>query len=190
MILEDTRQQDGKHDNIERWMVAHGVDFAPRAAALPFGDYMLDGSNISVDTKQDLQEVAGNLGRDHARFVRECERARAEGYRLVILIEQRGYGSVADVAGWTNRVCVRCQHRKWRRCDPSTSKGCVAKRCKPMTGATLAKIMAKVEEDHGVRFEFCAPTSTARRICEILGVEYERRAATVGSGTGGAEVRQ
>lgn len=64
------------------------MEFAPRATALPFGDYMLEGSNISIDTKQDVQEVAGNIGRDHARFVRECDRARAEGYRLVILVEE------------------------------------------------------------------------------------------------------
>lgn len=57
-------------------MVAHGVDFAPRATALPFGDYMLEGSNISIDTKKDVQEVAGNLGKQHARS-RESATRRA-----------------------------------------------------------------------------------------------------------------
>jgi hypothetical protein len=168
MIVEDTRQQAGKHRRIAAWMEAHGVDFAPRASALPFGDYMREGSNISIDTKKDVQEVAGNIGRDHARFVRECERARAEGYKLVILVEEHPeYNDREKLYGWTSYVCRRC-----RKCRPHQPGKCVRYRTKPMNGLTVAKIIAKLEQDHGVRFEFCAKRDTARRICEILGVEY------------------
>ena len=168
MIVEDTRQQAGKHDRIGKWMEAHGVDFAPRASALPFGDYMREGSNISIDTKKDVQEVAANIGRDHARFVRECERARTEGYKLVILVEEHPeYNDRDKLNGWTSYVCRRC-----RRCRPHQPGKCVRYRTKPMNGPTVAKILTKLEQDHGVRFEFCAKRDTARRICEILGVEY------------------
>lgn len=168
MIVEDTRQQAGKHDRISKWMEAHGVDFAPRASALPFGDYMRDGSNISIDTKKDVQEVAGNIGHDHARFVRECERARAEGYKLVILIEEHPeYNDRDKLNSWISYVCRRC-----RKCRPHQPGKCVRYRTKPMNGPTVAKILTKLERDHGVRFEFCAKRDTARRICEILGVEY------------------
>ena len=149
-------------------MEAHGVEFAPRASALPFGDYMREGSNISIDTKKDVQEVAGNIGRDHARFVRECERARAEGYKLVILIEEHPeYNDREKLYAWTSYVCRRC-----RKCRPHQPGKCVKYKAKPMNGPTVAKIIAKLEQDHGVRFEFCAKRDTARRICEILGVEY------------------
>lgn len=169
MIIEDTRQQARKHNNIEKWMAAHGVDFAPRAAALPFGDYMLEGSNVSIDTKKDVQEVAGNIGRDHARFVRECDRASAEGYRLIILVEEHPeYADRSKLYGWVSYVCRRC-----RRCNPLRDKGCKKYRSKPMNGPTVARIIGRLEEDHGVRFEFCAKRDTARRICELLGVNYK-----------------
>lgn len=169
MIVEDTRQQARKHNNIEKWMAAHGVDFAPRAVALPFGDYMLEGSNISIDTKKDVQEVAGNIGRDHARFVRECDRASAEGYRLIILVEEHPeYADRSKLHGWVCYVCRRC-----RMCNPLRDKGCKKYRSKPMSGPTVARIIGRLEEDHGVRFEFCAKRDTARRICELLGVNYK-----------------
>lgn len=170
MIVEDSRQQKHKHGNIEKWMVAHGVEFAPRATALPFGDYMLEGSNISIDTKQDVQEVAGNIGRDHARFVRECDRARAEGYRLVILVEEHPeFNDRSKLCKWMSYVCRRC-----RRCNPfEVGSRCVKYRNKPMNGRTVARIIGTLEKEHGVRFEFCYKRDTARRICEILGVPYD-----------------
>ena len=98
-IIEDTRQQEGQHRHVAAWMRSHGVDFAPRARALPYGDYMREGSNISIDTKKDLDELAGNLGREHARFARECDRARADGYRLVVLTEAgERYNDVAELS--------------------------------------------------------------------------------------------
>lgn len=133
---------------------------------------MTDGSNVSIDTKQDLQEVAGNVGRDHARFVREIERANAAGYRLVILVEQGGVTSIDDAARWVNRVCRACDRRRMGYCNPTHGMKCAVKRFKPMTGPTLARIMERLEERHGVRFEFCDKRSTARRICELLGVNY------------------
>ena len=86
-IYEDTRQQSGKHENKARWWEGHGVEV--ERAKLDFGDYMAaDGSsNIVVDTKRSIDEVAMDCGRDHARFVREMERAKAAGCRLVVLIE-------------------------------------------------------------------------------------------------------
>lgn len=170
MIVEDSRQQKHKHGNIEKWMVAHGVEFAPRATALPFGDYMLEGSNISIDTKQGVQEVAGNIGRDHARFVRECDRARAEGYRLVILVEEHPeFNDRSKLCKWISYICRRC-----RRCNPfEAGSRCVKYRNKPMNGRTVARIIGTLEKEHGVRFEFCHKRDTARRICEILGVPYD-----------------
>lgn len=168
MLYADTRQQSGKHVHVDRWFEEHGVEFEYKK--LDFGDYMVDGlkSNYSVDTKQDMQELAGNLGRAHDRFARECERAAAAGCRLVILVEQHPeYNERALVDSWTSGVCLRC-----RRCNPR-EKGsrCVKYRCKPMQGPQLARIMATMERKYGVRFEFCSRKDTAKRICELLGIE-------------------
>lgn len=172
-VIEDSRQQRSKHTHIESWMNGHGVEFWPRARALPFGDYIAendDGTpygNISIDTKKDVQELVMDVGRDHARFVRECERAKAAGYRLVVLVESAGrYEDRGQLSKWTSDVCRRC-----RKCEPSTSPKCVTYRTKPMQGSTLVKILGTLERRYGVRFEFVSKRATARRICEILGVE-------------------
>ena len=170
MIIEDTRQQAGKHEHIERWMREHGVEFAVRGSALPFGDYMVEGSNVSIDTKQSVQELAMDLGRDHKRFVRELVRARDEGYRLVILIEEHAaYNDRSKLYEWLPRPCVSC-----RRCNPRRKDSkCSRFRCKPMQGAALAQQMDTLEKKYGVKFEFCRRRDAARRICELLGVAYD-----------------
>ena len=43
-----------------------------------------------------------------------------------------------------------------------------------MNGNSVAKIIERMEENHGVQFEFCHKRDTARRICEILGVKYKQ----------------
>ena len=174
-IVEDSRQQRNKHDHIAAWMDGHGVEFLPRARALPFGDYVAendDGTpygNVSIDTKKDVQELVMDVGRDHARFVRECERAKSAGYRLVILVESaERYRDRGQLAKWVSTVCQRC-----RKCVPSISKGCAAHRVKPMQGSTLVKILDALERRHGVRFEFVSKRGCARRICELLGIEVK-----------------
>lgn len=173
-IWEDTRQQRGKHEAKRAWFEAHGVEVERRK--LDTGDYeRVDGtSNILVDTKRSISELSMDCGRDHARFVRELDSARDAGCRLVILTEVGWpYKCAADVARWTNDACKRCDERRMGRCEPLVSIGCRKFRHKPMTGATLAKIMARLEQDHGCRFEFVHPAQAARRICELLGVRYE-----------------
>ena len=58
ILLCDTRQQVGKHRNIEQYCKRHNIEMVSKC--LNVGDYMLseDGEtpsgNISVDTKQNL----------------------------------------------------------------------------------------------------------------------------------------
>lgn len=167
-IQIDTRQQVGKHTNIDSWFDSHGIEYFYQK--LDFGDYaeVDNGGNIVVDSKQDIQEVAGNVGHDHARFVRECDRAAEAGYRLYILVEEHPEYADRDLlATWVSGVCRRC-----RKCDPLESK-CVARRFKPLNGPTLRKIIDRIEYDHGARFLFCDKRDTARVICELLGVKFE-----------------
>ena len=174
-IIEDTRQQvhDGdKHANKHLWWERHGVGVERRK--LDFGDYArADGtSNVVVDTKRSLDEVVGNVGRSHDRFVRELDKARNAGCRLVILIEVGApYTTVDAIARWTSGVCRRCDLYRKCICDPAASGQCRRKRHKPMQGRTLLRIMRSLERDHGCRFEVCHPAHSAARICELLGVE-------------------
>lgn len=169
-IQIDTRQQSHKHDHVDGWLKNHGIEYFYKK--LDFGDYASvgNGGNVSVDTKQDLDELAGNLGREHARFSRECQRAIAAGYRLVVLVEcGERYGD-ADVLGrWLGRACRKC-----RRCDPlDPSTICARYRAKPMNGSRMLPIMAGLERKYGTRFMFCDKRDTARTICDLLGVRHE-----------------
>lgn len=170
-IYKDTRQHKGKHVVKERWWASHGVSTITRK--LDFGDYMADGSNVSVDTKRDIDEVAMNISRQHKRFTNECKRAQEAGHRLVILVETvENVHSVEELPKWTNGHCRAC-----RGCDPRSGGKCPRHGTnKPIQGPRLMKAMQTMGERYGVRFEFCRPKDSARRICDLLGVEYEQDA--------------
>lgn len=173
VIIEDTRNKVGHHSIKHEWWEAHGVEVVRRK--LDYGDYARadPGFNIYIDTKQDVQELAGNCGREHARFVRELERARVDGSRLYILVEEHeSYNERQDMARWVCRTCRMCPEFRAKRCDPNADK-CRARRAKPMNGATLKKIVDKLEMEHGMRLMFCKRGDTARTICDLLGVEYD-----------------
>lgn len=169
VIIEDTRNKVGHHSTKHRWWEAHGVEVVRRK--LDYGDYARadPGFNVYVDTKQDVQELAGNCGREHARFVRELERARADGSRLYVLVEEHPeYERPELIETWVSGVCRRC-----RRCNPLTDQ-CRAKRRKPMNGPQLRKILDALHERHGAYFMFCDRRETARIVSDILGIEYEK----------------
>ena len=169
-IYEDTRQKVGKHERKRLWFEAHGIRVERRA--LLTGDYeRADGlSNILIDTKRSLDEVAMDVGRDHARFVWELDRARDAGCRLVVLIECGApYKELDDVARWYPQPCRKCSFRS-NACEPRASGRCKRFKRKPMQGPTLLSIMRKLEEKHGCRFEIVHPAHAAQRICELLGL--------------------
>ena len=172
VIYEDTRQQKGKHEAKRAWFEAHGIEVVRKK--LDAGDYATDQSNILIDTKRNLTEVAMDVGRDHDRFAREMERARDAGCRLVVLVEVGfPYRSTEDVTRWVNDTCRRCDQYRRLLCDPAANGRCKRYRSKPMRGSTMAKIIQSMERDYGCRFEYVNPRYSARRICELLGVSYE-----------------
>ena len=52
ILLCDSRQQKGKHRNIEDYCNRMGIEMVRQK--LPVGDYAFPDGKISVDTKQDL----------------------------------------------------------------------------------------------------------------------------------------
>ena len=52
ILLCDTRQQAGKHRNIEQYCNKHGIEMVKQC--LSVGDYMFPDGKISVDTKADI----------------------------------------------------------------------------------------------------------------------------------------
>ena len=173
-IYEDTRQQiarGDKHRKKHAWFAAHDVMIVRKK--LDFGDYISDESNIAVDTKQSIGELAMDVGRDHDRFVRELERARDAGYRLVIMVETgQPYIDLESLSGWTSSACRMCRFFKSLQCTPSDVVNCMRFHRKPMQGITVMKICKKLEERYGCRFRFVHPAHAAVAICEELGVTH------------------
>ena len=146
VIIEDTRQQAGKHEKKHNSFDAEGV--AVFRSKLPVGDYAAAPS-VAVDTKAGLLEIATNLCGNIAeqqRFARECKNARALGCRLVFLIETGKYKSPRDMIGHNIKL----------------------KNGRTIPGEQLFRAMTLTAERYGVKFEFCAPSESGRRIVEIL----------------------
>ena len=97
LIIEDTRNKKDKHENKHRYWVKTSTPWI--RASLPFGDYW-PTPKISIDTKQDIHEIAANLcgaAKEKRRFREECKKAMNADCRMVFLIEDKQYESVEDL---------------------------------------------------------------------------------------------
>lgn len=147
-IVIDTRQQAGKHE--KKVAAFEEMNIRTVRSKLIVGDYArLDNQTVSVDTKKDIIEIAGNIcGKQHQRFKAECERAKECGIQLIVLIEE--IPPNGDLALWTPK--------KTRTGKPLTQ----------VKGETLKKAMATMTERYGVIFEFTTREDCPRRIIEWL----------------------
>ena len=102
-IIEDTRQQAGKHKYENKQLEALGAKIL--RSKLPCGDYaLMTKMSVVVDSKKDMQEIVGNIcGRQHERFRRELRLAQENHIRLIVLIENTdGITCIEDVFEWQN----------------------------------------------------------------------------------------
>ena len=144
LIVEDTRQKDGKHQLKHIGFDDLGVGLL--RCKLPFGDYALPPS-VSVDTKENLEEIAQNLCgslKERNRFIRECKAAAAAGCQLVIMVETDHEGSLLDLGA------IRLGNGM------------------TVTGLQLHRAMTAVAGRYGVRFVLVRPEDAAGEIVNIL----------------------
>lgn len=147
VLLEDTRNQSGKHEEKHAVWEQSGVRL--RRCKLPYGDYCLPPAK-SVDTKANMAEIAQNIGgKEHRRFINECIAARDDGCHLIILVENEdGIESIEDV-------------ERWRNPREEYSPNCIQ-------GPRLAKAMRTIQERYGCVFLFCRPDEAADMITDLL----------------------
>ena len=110
-------------------------------------ELLLNEIKVSVDTKQNLEELSKNLMNrpDHSRFWKEVRKAKEHGIRLIILCEHSGQiKSIPDVAKW---------HSKYS----------------PVSGRALMDEIYRVHISYGVDFIFCDKRNTGKKIIELLG---------------------
>lgn len=139
----DSREK--KFEHIKSYFEKNGIDYAIRK--LDVGDYQIEGQpGISVDRKQNLQELSKNLmnAKDHSRFWKEVRRAREQRVKLYVLVEHGGQiKSIEDVSKWSDKYSG-------------------------VSGRALANEIYRVHIAYGVEFIFCDKRSTPRKIIEIL----------------------
>ena len=147
VIVEDSRNQIGKHKNINAYLKSVGVRVI--RSKMIVGDYTLPADQrICIDTKADMVEVSQNIFQEHKRFRAECELAKDCGIHLVVLIEDN------TVANWDELL-------KWTNPQPNRS-------ALTPNGERCYKVMKAMEYTYGTEFMFCSKADTGRRIIEIL----------------------
>lgn len=148
IIIEDTRNQIGKHERLNADLERLGAKII--RSKLYVGDYsLLNNQTICIDTKKDWLEVAGNVcGKQHTRFRAECIRAKEAEISLIILVEEQ-----TPLEQWKSP--------QNRLKQPLTRVSC----------ETLSKAIKTMTEKYGVVFINCDKKDTAKKIIEILGEE-------------------
>ena len=147
VIVEDSRNQIGKHKNINAYLKSVGLRVI--RSKLIVGDYVIaNRQDTSIDTKKDMVEVSQDIFQDHKRFRAECELAKDCEIRLVVLIEDNSVGSYDELLKWVN---------------PQPNRSTLTP-----NGERCYKVMKAMEYSYGVEFQFCKKKDTGKRILQIL----------------------
>ena len=168
IILEDTRQQDSKHNKKREWFEANGIEV--KRTKLYVGDYTFPkNQSVCVDTKKDIQELIGDIcGKQHDRFREELIRAKEADIKLYILVEneriiineRKGiYSPFIDSLDNLHKF-VNPRLFIWRngkQLYPTATRG-----------ITLKKACITMRNKYGVEFIFCKPNQAAEKVIELL----------------------
>ena len=189
ILLEDTRNQTGKHDLKNAYFTEKGIEV--RRTKLYVGDYTLPtNQSVCVDTKKDILELIGDIcGPSHERFRDELLRAQESNIKLIILTEnEAGYvnreqtiynkvvRNIDDLFSWKNpRLFIMRNSDEiighWKNGKPRYKR--VQANPGATKGATLAKCCLTMKEKYGVEFLFCSPEESGAKILELLGVDVD-----------------
>lgn len=158
-LLIDTREKPKAIQAIlKTFDEAHIVH---ESTKLLFGDYMdWNRPEIVVDRKHNIAELAKNCTVDSARFVRELERAKKAGARLVILVEQNRYKT--EAGEW---ISVRQLSDLIYWSSKNTT----------IRGEKLFRVLRSWMSRYDLDVQFCSKTNTGRKIFEIIYSESEKK---------------
>ena len=150
MIIVDTREKARAIELILKTFEEANEPYVRQK--LDVGDYQNTNRPwIVVDRKQNLLEVANNIGQDRIRFLNEIRRAEASGIHIVFLVEH-GYGitKFSDVQQWVN---------------PRLKDSPMA-----ISGERLYQKMLALKNGHDIEWRFCSKEETGSEILKILEV--------------------
>ena len=136
--------QEGNTDtHIKAYFEKNGIQF--KVQKLDEGDYQIEGKpTITVDRKQNMQEMYNCVVNDKSRFMKEVRRCYEKHIKLYVLIEHGGQiKSLEDVPNWKPKY------------------GTISSR-------EIAERLYRLHISYGVEIIFCDKRSTGKRIVELL----------------------
>lgn len=149
ILYEDCRNKLGKHMTKNNYWKRKGI-IVDRSHKLFVGDYMLDlNGKISIDTKQNIMELATDFFCDKTRFEKECIKAKTNGILLIFLIEEK--------------IDNKEQLLQWK--SPSNING---KCFLNVRGWQIYKEMQRYGTLFGCKFRFCHKNSTGKTVLKLL----------------------
>lgn len=165
VLCEDTRQQANKHDLKHEYFDRKGIKVI--RSKLFSGDYtLLMNQSICVDTKKDVSELYGDMfsysrssidGKkrsNHERFRNEADRAKNNGIKLYILVENKeGFKDIDDLLQWQN---------------PQLKKSRPKGKKPPVPNEQFVKALHTFSDRHGAVFRFVSPENSGRAILYLL----------------------
>ena len=139
MIYIDSREKKNQH--IVKYFDKNNIPYAIKK--LDVCDYSSSKSDVLIERKQNLSELAGNVTKENGRrFKAEFDRVPI-GKKVYVLVEEN-IGGLEDVVNWQGKYTHLC-------------------------GATLYKYLVSYQHRHGLEYIFCHKNSTGRIIAELLG---------------------
>lgn len=149
IILQDFREKKGHHKEIE--LYCKQKDIVIHRMSLDVGDYMLGDfyngkyfpiGKISIDTKQDLEELASDLHKDKLEFNKKYRKCYEQGIQLLVLVQQ-DIRSISQLAKWKSK------HSK-------------------ITGRYLLDLIDRLRISYGIKFKFCKKENVGETIVDLL----------------------
>lgn len=168
IILEDTRNQVGKHDKKNEYFLRNGIEV--RRTKLYCGDYTLPtDQSICIDTKKDIQELIGDIcGKSHERFRNELIRAQESNIKLIILTEDNGGYCDRKKTIYNKPVTCIKDLFSWKNPRLFIFQGGKKKYPKATKGQTLAKCLITLQEKYDCEFAFCKKEDSGEEIMRLL----------------------
>ncbi len=170
VFIHDTRDQPGKHKNLEEWMEREGHTLV--RSKMYDGDIaLLHDQSVCIDLKGGgMQEVYSNIVQSHERFRRECIRAAEAEIQLIILVEDKNLHTLEDVKDWKNP-----RYERWWRENGFVVQAIKAGKLKnhpmpksPVPSSRLMGMMDAMEQRYSVKFMFCHPQKVGETVFQIL----------------------
>lgn len=149
IILQDFREKKGHHKEIELYCEQN--DIIIHRMSLDVGDYMLGDfhngryfsvGKISIDTKQDLEELASDLHKDKLEFNKKYRKCYEQGIQLIVLVQQ-SINSISQLAKWKSK------HSN-------------------ITGRYLLDLIDRLRVSYGIKFKFCRMENVGQTIIDLL----------------------